>query len=396
MAKFISSSIYKTYLHPPFRVWMRIAVMLFLWSFSMATTKTRDLVWAADLELLTPRPGVTIIARNPETHLVLRQSGTRETLRLRVEKSEAMLEPVVNMEGGEYIYLHFRLPLKPGLNTFTIVPAGRVLELTYQPLKGLLPINMKSFYLFHQEGQLPESCVDCHDLQMAKTIDPVGLKEQTSCADCHKNLFDRYIWKHSTTVNQQCLTCHQQYVKPWRIGFREGRIDDTCLTCHTGKKIWLSSKYRHGTLIGGCTLCHNPHGGGYRYQLWAEGSLMLCVACHSDKGNLVSKGEDRLPYVHGIILGKGCVACHDPHATDEEFMLYKPINELCTSCHPNLAGVKKGHPVAGHPLETSSRQQRPGRELTCAGCHDPHGSVHQRLLVETIRGGRLCSVCHKR
>ena len=148
-------------------------------------------------------------------------------------------------------------------------------------------------------------------------------------------------------------------------------------------------------MIGGCTLCHSPHGSKHRYQLWAEGSLDLCVVCHDDKQDLLDK-KNPVRYVHGIIFGKGCIACHDPHATDEEFMLHKPINELCVSCHPGLAIVSQSHPVAGHPVAGPKDPLQPGRKFSCTSCHEPHGSAHQYLLIETKLGGRLCRVCHKR
>jgi predicted CXXCH cytochrome family protein len=374
---------------------MAIVFLLLLIILGMEIPIPRGRAWAAGVELLTPPQGAKVIARNPETHLVLRQSGSGEATRVKVEKSGVMLKPEVNMEGDEHFYLHFRLPLERGLNTFTIIPDGQPLELTYQPLQGLLPVNLKSFSLFHQGDQLPDSCVDCHDLQKTKTIAPAGLTKQTSCADCHKNLIDKKTWLHSTSVNQQCLTCHQQYVKPWRIGFREGRIDETCVACHTGKKDLQSRKHRHGALIGGCTLCHNPHGSKYRYQLWAEGSSQLCLACHDDKQKLFDK-DDPVSYVNGIIFGMGCVACHDPHATDNPFVLHKPINQLCVGCHPAFAGIEQGHPVGGHPVAAPKERLRVGRELGCSSCHDPHGSAHQFMLIQTKLGARLCRECHKR
>jgi predicted CXXCH cytochrome family protein len=380
----------------PGRVQISFFLVFLLCTLGGLILAARSLVFAADMQILTPQPSSTIITREPETHLVLRKSGAVTPIQVRSEQSGALLKPVVTIGGEEYIYLHFRLPLTPGLNKFSIVPGTQQIEFTYQSVQGLLPLNMKNFYLFHKNDQLPETCVECHDLQETGTIDPVGLKQQTSCLVCHINLLDKKAWKHSASINQQCYACHQQSVNPWKIGFREGKIDETCFTCHTGKKSeWQSSKHRHGVMIGGCTLCHNPHGAKYRYQLWAEGSLDLCVFCHSDKRKLLDK-ENPLPYVHGIILGAGCTICHDPHASENPFMLKKPINNLCIGCHQELAGVVRGHPVDMHPVKGSSDPRRPGREFSCTSCHYPHGSTTQYLLIETTMGARLCGVCHKK
>jgi predicted CXXCH cytochrome family protein len=372
-------------------------VFLLLFSFLVGTVGTQARVLAADVELLTPRPGSTIVAKHPETHFVLRQALTEGKSPVRVEKDGATFAPLVTQEDGGQRYLHFRLPLKTGLNRFTILPSGQRVEIRYRQIQG--DPDPRSFdkdvFLFHQHGNLPKNCRDCHDLKETKSLEPVGIKEQTSCAECHQNLIDQGAWKHSTTVNRQCLVCHQQSVKPWRIGFPTSKMQDICLACHTGKRAWFTRKYVHGPVnVGDCTVCHDPHGGSYRYQLWADGSRALCLACHSDMENLVRKKKP-LPYVHGIIKGQGCVVCHSPHATDNQFMLRKPVNDLCVGCHTKLAGITRGHPVSGHPLSGPEERRRPGRRLTCVGCHNPHGSKYKHLLVGDERGAHVCIICHR-
>ncbi len=191
----------------------------------------------------------------------------------------------------------------------------------------------KEAYRFHLDDKLPSGCEDCHDLREITNIDPMGLmKGQGSCIVCHKNFIERIKLRHSPTVNNQCLICHQLSLKPWRIGIPAGKIDDTCFICHTGKKELMSQKHRHGPLVAGCILCHNPHGDEYRYYLWADGSVDICVTCHSDMKKLLEPDSPSFN-VHGVIRGPGCVVCHDPHASDEQFMLRKPVNMLCLGCH---------------------------------------------------------------
>ena len=353
---------------------------------------------AATVELVTPRTGTTILARDPEVHLVLRQAGPDKPSQVRVERTGDVLDAVVNMVGETHTYLHFRLPLVAGTNRFTILPSGKQVELKYRRIQAeLKPKSIgKDVFLFHLDDKLPKGCDECHDLQESETLQPSGLKKQTGCAVCHADLLARGKVKHGPAVNEQCLTCHQQSVMPWRIGFPPAKIQDVCFICHTSEKAWFSRSSIHGPIfLGGCTLCHNPHGEDNQYMLWDEGSLRLCLDCHSDKENLVRK-KNRVPYVHGIIFGKGCTACHDPHATDQQYMLIKPINELCVGCHPQLAGVTQRHPVDRHPVSAPTEHRRPGHKLTCVGCHDPHGSNNQYMLVETKMGARLCRVCHKR
>jgi predicted CXXCH cytochrome family protein len=373
--------------------WLKIAAAFLLALFCQPASS----LFAADLEILTPRSGATIVGRNAETHLVLRQRQSREASRPLVEADGRRIEPVVVRERQGNLYLHYRLPLKPNQNTFTIHPGGLKIELRYRALRASLNPNTlgKEVYLFHQNDQLPQSCTGCHELQRNTSGESPGIKGQATCISCHKNILDKSKRQHSTTVNNQCLTCHQQYVKPWRIGFPAGKIEETCFTCHTSKEAWGKRKYVHGPMIaGGCTLCHNPHGENNRYQLWADGAVELCIACHSDKENLVLK-ERPVRFVHGLIHGPGCVACHDPHATDHQFLLNKPINELCVSCHYGLANIKRGHPVGGHPVAGPNERRRPGRQLSCTSCHDPHGSPYRYMLFADSMGGHVCSKCHR-
>jgi predicted CXXCH cytochrome family protein len=348
---------------------------------------------AAGVEILTPRPDSLIMARNPATHLVLRLSENTLARKLKIEAGEDLIWPSVVMSDQGYDYVHFRLPLVPGENKFTILPGGETFLARYQAINAAIPLNIKKAYLFHQEEQLPESCAACHDLQETRFIEKLGLEAQESCTVCHQDIL-KVAWQHSPASSKLCLTCHQQSLQPWRIGFPSGNSEDICFACHNSKLIWKSSQYVHGPLIaGGCTLCHNPHGSDNRNYLWAENTLSLCVTCHSEKDHQQSK-ERRLPYVHG--LGITCTMCHDPHATDNIFVLQKPINQLCIGCHYQFNGIDRGHPVDHHPLKGPKEIRRPGRELSCSSCHDPHGSAYVFMLVGEPMDGLVCRVCHDR
>ena len=77
-----------------------------------------------------------------------------------------------------------------------------------------------------------------------------------------------------------------------------------------------------------------------------------------------------------------CVQCHDPHGMDS----MKPAgglsmargNETCAQCHREQARPR----VFEHPA------LREG----CIVCHQPHGSINAKMLVE--RDANLCLKCH--
>jgi predicted CXXCH cytochrome family protein len=168
-------------------------------------------------------------------------------------------------------------------------------------------------------------------------------------------------------------------------------VENICFRCHVNKKTWLQKSHIHGPVgTGDCTVCHNPHGDVERFQLWATGKDELCVACHTDKKNLVS-GKKPVHYVHGILNGIGCIACHDPHATDNPFQLYKPTNDLCTGATSLKASPEaiRGRP----PVSGAKDPRRPERVFTCTSCHNPHGS-DLNSADRRYSGGHICNQCH--
>ncbi len=161
--------------------------------------------------------------------------------------------------------------------------------------------------------------------------------------------------------------------------------------CHTSKRWWMTKKYIHGPVAAGdCLACHDPHVSSYKYLLWADSKIKLCLSCHTDKEK---EFEEPGYKFHGIINGKGCVVCHSPHATDYPYQLYKPIQPLCGSCHPKFLKIKKDHPVAGHPVSGVKNPIKPQKMLNCASCHDPHGSKYEKLLIGRY-GSAFCFKCH--
>jgi DmsE family decaheme c-type cytochrome len=90
-----------------------------------------------------------------------------------------------------------------------------------------------------------------------------------------------------------------------------------------------------------------------------------------------------LPYRHPVMEGRiNCGDCHNPHkgsimkgggATN---LMGK--NDTCFQCHT----LQKG------PFVFEHEAMREG----CVTCHDPHGSVNQKLLV--ARNQMLCYKCH--
>jgi len=354
--------------------------------------------WAEETEILYPPAKTVIHAKIPSIFIIVRQKEDKSLSQIRFRNGDILSSPQGTWSGQGVNYLHFSVPLKPGKNTVELLPSGKNLSITYKPLRSLASVNLKDkdIYLFHRNELIPEICVQCHDPKKIKLSETLTGEAQPLCFSCHKNILGKTPWQHGPAVNFQCLACHKvsDPGAPLKISIPGGKVESVCYRCHVNKKNWLQKSHIHGPVgTGDCTVCHNPHGDLERFQLWANGKDELCVACHTDKKNLVS-GKKPVHYVHGILNGIGCIACHDPHATNNPFQLYKPINDLCTGCHTTLKGVTRGHPVGGHPTSGSKDPRRPERTFTCTSCHNPHGSDYKFMLIGDILGGHICSQCH--
>ena len=74
-----------------------------------------------------------------------------------------------------------------------------------------------------------------------------------------------------------------------------------------------------------------------------------------------------------------CVTCHNPHGSvTEKLLKANSVNENCYSCHAE----KRGPFLWEHPPVTES----------CSNCHEPHGTNHEKLLK--VAKPRLCQQCH--
>ncbi len=193
-----------------------------------------------------------------------------------------------------------------------------------------------------------ERCKNCHDMRSLPEDMIPESPEKSPCYSCHKVLTSRKK-VHAPSANWACNYCHidvglsyQRYETPFPIS-------EKCFSCHEYReKVWMNKKYVHGpTSTGQCNICHNPH------------------------------------------------------SSNNIFFLKKPIWNLCTSCHAEkasgthvLAGFVfgKSHPTRGRPDPS-----RPGRELVCSSCHNPHASNYKYMFNNDYTGDRyICQMCHKK
>jgi predicted CXXCH cytochrome family protein len=171
--------------------------------------------------------------------------------------------------------------------------------------------------------------------------------------------------------------------------------DKACMDCHPNiSRVFPSSPHARlrvdiSKMAGqnGCESCHGPgskhiamagRGGLEKFIINPGKDPEACFQCHQE-----TRAEFHLPQHHPVLEGKmNCVQCHDPHGMD----IMKPsgglamarLNENCAQCHREQT----------RPMIFEHAALREG----CTVCHNPHGSVNAKMLVQ--RDSNLCLKCH--
>jgi len=165
---------------------------------------------------------------------------------------------------------------------------------------------------------------------------------------------------------KQCVACHADKTKDFasathsRWGLTDDKVGDIgCEACHGPASLHVKSGGAAGTIV-------NP-----------KKSPETCFQCHLDK-----RGQFNLPNTHPVLAGKvSCVDCHDVHAGNAvrgTAASLESQNDTCTKCHTQEKG----------PFVFEHLALRDG----CTVCHDPHGTINQKMLV--ARDANLCLRCH--
>ncbi len=177
-----------------------------------------------------------------------------------------------------------------------------------------------------------------------------------------------------------------------------------------------------------CTACHVPHAAVGDSILGSSTADSLCYSCHDGTGSIYdtlrSFGTTDTPAAskHPVGTSLECDSCHTPHKGPAEGNVRSlsagPSHAstgtaVCGACHGAGSSLPGGNIVGtiGSTSHATSMTAPPsGTQITCLGCHAPHGSTNPSLLatqVVSIGGtGRsvsldgssgnalLCTACH--
>jgi predicted CXXCH cytochrome family protein len=198
---------------------------------------------------------------------------------------------------------------------------------------------------------------------------------------------------HKAEKERYCQSCHVMNPTPAQMNSSVER-NNPCYVCH---KKMLAVKYVHGPAgTYSCGYCHASKGNP-KHAVPKRGAA-LCYECHADMANQIKKKK----FVHGPVEAGMCDACHDPHGSQNESQLIKPINELCLSCHGHIRNQKhvvrttqgEGHPLSG---KNDPSKKGSGRQMSCISCHGPHGGEVRYFFVNNADDRMsLCQMCHNK
>jgi predicted CXXCH cytochrome family protein len=180
-------------------------------------------------------------------------------------------------------------------------------------------------------------------------------------------------------ANDTCIQCHSQG-QPLKNPIA-GKYYDWPVGYHAGLNLadfWKLEDHKLGEL----SFTHFPDGTAHKNRM---------------------QGND---FVQSLMYARGvtCFSCHDPHGSENDSILRKPVNEICLTCHgPN---TQNGPHAASIQEHTHHKIGSTGSE--CVACHMP--KIEQTIADVNVRSHTFhfvtpsqtdalkipnaCNVCH--
>ena len=176
--------------------------------------------------------------------------------------------------------------------------------------------------------------------------------------------------------------------------------DKVCTRCHDEtetKPVLAIYKTAHGVKADertpGCQSCHgasvahvnNPQGASTRpmvdidFANKANSQLLVdtCIACHQNGQRSHWDGSEHQR------SGVACTSCHEIHTHSDRVLNKVSQPEVCVTCHTTQRA--QFHRISAHPVNAGA--------MSCADCHNPHGSVGPHLMkMNSVN--ETCYTCH--
>ncbi len=233
---------------------------------------------------------------------------------------------------------------------------------------------------------------------LEKPPEKQGYAGSETCQVCHEDIAAAFRKSPHGVVETQkrrgwegraCESCHGPGAKHAETAdaanilnpakLNPAKADAGCLSCHTMQPTHVGRVHgSHGKNQVACVSCHSVHAPKPALTNRLARINTQCGACHTTQ-----RASFQRPYGHRINQGAmSCADCHNPHGTQLTAMLRLSTGGEpgCLNCH----GDKRG-PFA--------YEHAPVRLEGCQSCHEPHGSANPRMLTRPTVS-QLCLECH--
>lgn len=239
--------------------------------------------------------------------------------------------------------------------------------------------------------------------------------EDPKCIDCHNELIENKILHDP--AKESCENCHQINIKDHSENNVKGlnlaeKVPDLCFICHDGLKSGLDTLRNVHQAINNkksCTYCHSPHSSKENKLLVME-QKNLCLTCHNKdvstngrKPVNIKKLLDNSKFIHPALESDGCVVCHQPHGSSNNYLLissfpagnYSPAKidnyAICWECHDSdLFKVEKT--ITATSFRDGERNLHfvhlnGDKGKSCIMCHNVHASMNEHLIEDKVQFG---------
>jgi predicted CXXCH cytochrome family protein len=196
-----------------------------------------------------------------------------------------------------------------------------------------------------------------------------------TCDGCHSVSYDTHT-KKVTEWNVGCERCHgpgsEHVAHPTRTNIlNPSQMDsiasnDTCIACHS------QGQPRNGLIEGKAYDWPVGYHVGERLQdYWKLEDITLGQTdfFHFADGTAHKNRMQGNDFVQSVMYEKGvtCASCHDVHGSENYAQLRWPVEKICLGCH--AANSPNGPHVASLEEHTHHKAGSPGSQ--CVACHMP-------------------------
>ena len=246
-------------------------------------------------------------------------------------------------------------------------------------------------------------CTSCHNPHQSPNKAMLKDTVPKLCFQCHPGSMTKSPVMHPPVAAGDCSSCHDNHQSDFPNRLVAGG-NALCFMCHPDKEEGIKTKKSvHPPVAQSCVLCHSPHGSANKAMLIAP-VPSLCSNCHPSQAGLTHRALTK----HGPMNdARVCMNCHDPHFADSPRLLVKPQQELCLGCHDKELDTERGKIVNMKSfLSENKNGHGPVKTGDCVACHNPHGSDNWRVLSKyypsdfytSYSDGKyaLCFSCHNK